>query len=723
MGPRKGLVHVTHILDGAGRREESGLAALFRPSSVAVIGASDDPARIGGRPLKYLHDTGFAGEVFPVNPRRETVQGCRAFAAVKDVPGAIDLAIIALPADRVTRALEECGEVGVRAAIIFSSGFAEVGEDGAARQAQLQAIQCRTGMRILGPNCLGVMNSRTGLLATFASMYDYIPVPPPGSIAFASQSGAVGAHVLAVCMQRGVGFSSWAATGNEADIDFADCIHHFAEDPDTAVIVGYMEGCRDGGRLEAALSHARSEGKPVIMLKVGTSDAGASAVASHTGALVGADAAFEAIFRKYGVHRAASIDEMIDVAEAAAAGRFAKGDGVGILTISGGAGILLADAAEESGLLTPPMPGSAQASMLEVLPFSAVSNPVDATAQVLNEPQIFARFLEIILSEGGFDSIIIFIGYVALSPPLMAAIRGPLHDARTQHPDQPIVLCALVDAQARAELRDDGILVISDPAAAIRVLAALRSLGGSTAAPPVEAAAAAAVPDLPLGELGEFEVKQLLREAGIPVLPEAVVHDEGGAVAAAAEIGGPVVMKIASPRIRHKTEVGGVLLDVKGEESVREAFRTLMDRAGALANDGVLVAPLAGPGSELILGITHDEVFGPLIAVGAGGTAAEAIGDVVVRIPPLSEAEAREALLELRTAELLTGWRGGPPADLDAVARAVSRLSHIAVAWRDDVESLEINPLRAFPLGDGVAALDALLIRRDRRPEIEVTHD
>jgi acyl-CoA synthetase (NDP forming) len=700
----------------AGLRPE-GMQALFRPSSIAVIGASEDPGRIGGRPLRYLAEAGFTGAVYPVNPRYATVQGLPAYPDIGAVEAPVDLAIVALASPLVVGAVRECAAAGVPAVVVFSAGFSEVGEQGAELQRQLAQVAAETGVRVLGPNCLGVMNFHAGVLATFSTSIES-GVMTPGTVGFVSQSGAFGAHCLAAGRERGIGFSSWVATGNEVDVDFADCMAYLAQDPATEVIVAYIEGCRDGSKLHEALALAQQHGKPVIMIKVGRSEVGARAAVSHTAALVGADAAYDAVLTRYGVHRVSTIAEMLDVAHACAAGVYPGGERVGVLTVSGGIGILLADAASEYGLDVAPMPDHAQRALRELLPYAGVANPVDATAQILNQPALGGQFLDSMLEDGGYDAVVIFLGHVGLATELMERVRGPLVQARSRHPDRPVVISAIVNDKTRATLEGDGFLVVEDPSAAMATVSGLARLGRSLrAGRRTPARPATPVPPLPAGLLGEHAVKQLLAAVGVPVLAEWVVTDEEEAVRVAMEVGGPVAMKVASPRITHKTEIGGVLLGVTGADAVATSYRTLVERAGQTCvgadREGVLLSPMVSGGVELIVGVQRDDVLGPLVMLGMGGVAAEVLQDVTLRVPPFDEDEARAMAAELRSWPLLTGWRGAPVLDVEALCRALVALSHAAVAWQEEVESLDINPLVVLPVGQGVVALDALLVRRE----------
>lgn len=694
---------------------DPGLTALVSPRSVAVLGASDDPRRIGGRPVSYLLRAGFAGAIVPVNPNRTLVQGLPAFPHIGSAPGPVDLAVISLPADLVVDAVRDCARAQVRAAVVFSAGFAEVGAEGATRQAELTAVARETGIRVLGPNCLGVMNPAIGLAATFTASID-AGAPYPGPIGFVSQSGAFGSHCFAAVRRRGLGFSAWITTGNEADVEFSDCLAYLATDEATEVIAAYIEGCRDGQRLHRALALAHDCGKPVVALKVGRSEAGARAAVSHTASLVGSDHAYEALFHRYGVHRADTIEELLDVTEAVARGGLPANRRAGLITVSGGVGILMADVAADVGLDVAPLPQAAQEELLEAWPYAAVANPVDTTAQTINDPTLFSRFFETMLRDGDYGSVVAFLTHVGLSPDGMERIRGPLAEVRRRYPDRVVILSVLATPEVRNRLVADGFLVVEDPSAAVRVAAALAGLGEAPPAPPKTAAAATA-PDagfrLPPGALTEVEARRLVAAAGVPVCPERLVTTADDAVLAARELGGPVALKVVAPGLEHKSEIGGVLLDVAGEEAVRAGFTRLVALLPDLADprSGVLVTRMVSGGLETIVGVRVDPALGPVVLVGMGGVLVEALGDIVVAPAPCSLAEAQDMVRRLRVGRLFGAFRGQPPRDVHALAEAIVALSRLGADLAGEIDSLEVNPLLVLAEGRGVQALDALVVR------------
>ncbi len=702
----------------------SSLAPLLAPRSVAILGASSDATKIGGRPVKFLRTHGFEGAIYPVNPRAAEVQGLPAYASLADIPAPVDHAIVALPAAAALPAVRACAERGVRAVTVFSSGFAEVDGAGRAAQAELGAIARDSGMRILGPNCMGFMNLRTGFLGTFAFMVD-LGLPPLGRVALVSQSGAFGGQALVMARQQGLPLGAWVTTGNECDVELADCIAHFARDPQTDVIMGYMEGCKTPARLIEALALAQREGKPVIMVKAGRSEAGRAAVQSHTGALAGDDRVFDALFREYGVHRAQSVEDFFDVARACATGARPREGRVGVFTVSGGIGVLTADAAEQHGLPLPPLPAEAQQRLQALLPHASVRNPVDGTAQIWADMRVFETFVRTMLAEGRYECVLLFLTAMPHAPHLQAPLADILTRLRREFPQVLLVLSMLAPPELSRRMQEEGYLLFEDTTRAMRAVAALRDLAAARERPARAHPSAEPLPE-PAGERPlagartEHAVKQVLAACGIAVPAEHAAADEAAALDAARRISYPVALKVLSPDIVHKTEVGGVALGLADAAALSAAWRAMMARVRREAPeariDGALVAPMVGDGLEFLVGVQRDPIFGPVVVAGLGGVFVELFDDVALRLAPVSHEQAHAMLRELRAHALLRGHRGGPPADVDALADAIVRLSRLAARHADTVESIEINPLRVFPAGQGVLALDAAVVPRAAPP-------
>ena len=698
---------------------EDTLTPLLNPGSVAIIGASDNPTRIGGRPLRYMLDAGFSGRIYPVNPNRESVQGLPAFASITEVPEPVDTAIIAVQAPAVVDTAEACAAANVKAAIIFSAGFAEMSDDGRRRQDALTAIARTTPMRIVGPNCLGVYNSAIGFFGTFTSTLEAAS-PTPGRVGLVSQSGAYGSHLSLVATLRGIGIRFWVTTGNECDVDVAETIGWLASHPDISVIVAYAEGVRNRDRLFASLALARERGKPVIFQKVGRTAVGALAARSHTASLAGVDAVYDAVFRQFGVYRARDTEDMLDVAYAATFGTFPASRRIGLMTVSGGVGVQMADEAVERGLEVTPMSEAAQSRLKTLLPFASPRNPVDVTAQTFNNLDLVRENLDVMLDEGTYDAIVAFFTFVAAAKTMAGPISETLRAAKRLHPDCLLILSIVGPPEIVKRYKETGCPVFEDPSRAVRVVDALSRFSEAFArhTPPISAVTPARTP-LPPAPIGESDAKRILADAGVPVVEERSCSTAEEAVTAATRLGFPVALKIASPGILHKTEIGGVELALAGPDDVRSAFAAVTGKA-RLAHpeariDGVLVSRMVTGGVETIFGVQDDPTFGPVVMFGLGGIFVETLNDVVFRVAPFEDDEAHRMMRELKGFPLLDGVRGRPRCDLNALAAALSALSRFAAAHAGHLHSAELNPVVVLPEGRGLVALDALIVTKARR--------
>ena len=693
---------------------QNGLDKLFSPASVAVVGASADPARIGGRPISYLLRAGFKGQIYPVNPNRDTVQGLASYPDLASIPGPVDFAVLSVSAGAIVDAMRACGEKGVRAVVIFSAGFSEMNAQGAALQDEVLTIARHYGIRVLGPNCLGLYNAANGHSPTFTSGLEGA-APPLGRIGLITQSGAYGTHLLSMAKARRLGIGMWVSTGNEADVTTAECLEYLIESPDVDAVGLYMEGIRDPETLIRALNRARALRKPVVVMKVGVSEVGSAAAQSHTASLAGADASVQAVLDQTGAMRARTTEDLLDALYAASIAAPAKGDKLGILTLSGGAGVLMADAADAEGLSVPPMPAAAVARLLERNPFSAPYNPVDITAHALNDFSLIEENLTAMLDDGGYDLLVAFFTSLTASPVLGPRIQKTLSDLLKSR-DLPVALVGQVPDALLQAYEADGIMVFDDPSRAVAALAALAGFQRAFDAVPEDASD---LPDLGKIELqprsyGEDEAKALIQKAGIEILQEVLVQTPEEAGAFAARLGLPVAMKIVSPDIAHKSEVGGVALNLTGQQATQDAARDMLASVAARAPQarisGLLVSPMAGDGVELILGAKRDEVMGMMIMVGLGGVFTEIMQDVALARAPITPGRAEAMLRGLKGAPLLQGARGRPTLDITAAAKAVSRLSVLAEQNAATIESIEINPLLVRETG--VVALDALILPR-----------
>lgn len=695
--------------------QAESLSALFAPRSIAVVGASSSPQKIGGIPVDYQRRFGFDGALYPVNPKADRIQDLQAWPTLSAIGRPVDLAILAVPAALVDGALDDAIAAKVKGVVLFSSGFAETGADGMAAQARLGDKARAAGVRLVGPNCLGFMNIARNVYATFS------PAPgvgrvSAGRIGLVSQSGAFGAYAYSMARARGVGLSLWATTGNEADVQFADCLAWLAQDPATDVIMGYMEGCRDGPRLRAALALAQANGKPVVMVKVGSTALGAQAAASHTAALAGDDAVYDAVFRQYGVLRARNLTEFFDLAHSAAVAGRPRDRSIGLFTLSGGVGALMADEASAQGLDVQPLSDAAQDTLRSWVPFAAPRNPVDITGQVTNDMSLLERSARVMLDDRGFASWMGFLAAAGASDAFWPVLRELVGSLRAAYPDTLLAISTLLAPERRAELEAMRCLVFADPSDGIRTIAALAGL--KTGAPPSAVPALASNPlKLSPGTMSEPDALALLAEAGVPVVEHRVVRSADEAAAAAEAIGDAVVVKIVSADIPHKSDVGGVALGLRGAAQAKAAFERTRDRALTARPDarldGALVARMLAGGVECIAGVHRDPVFGPVLMFGLGGIHVETLRDVSLRALPITRDDALAMVRELRAFAILDGARGRAPVDLDSIADALCALAGFALRAGDSLDSAEINPLIARSRADGgCVAVDALVVGR-----------
>jgi acyl-CoA synthetase (NDP forming) len=692
------------------------LEKLFRPRSVAVIGASGDPAKLGGRTLFHLKELGYRGRIFPINTSGKEVQGLPSWRSIADLPEVPDSALILLPAPAVAQALEDCAAKGILHVQVLSSGFAEEGGEGVVMQQRVVEIIRRTGMRITGPNCLGSISPPDGYFGTFSSLLATAK-PGPGKVGIATQSGAYGSHIYAVAGFRGIGVSRAIATGNEADIDVAAAIDYLAEDPGTTVICASLEGCRDGDGLRRALLKAAAARKPVVIMKVGSTEVGAAAAATHTGSLAGEDRIIDAVFRECGAWRVSSIEEMLDVAQLCAIAPLPPFPGVGILSVSGGIGVLMADACIEAGLEVPSMPPEVLAQIREIQPVAGGRNPIDTTAQLGGRMHVFEGISQAMMQGAELGAIIFYLAHigrnVARFPPLEEALAA----LRRRFPDRLVVAVMTSVEEVRHRLDALGVPVFEDPTRAVRAILGatrIRALQAAAAAPPEIAPG----PALDLSATNEVAAKALLARAGMPVPPERICVTPAEAAEAATALGFPVALKILSDDILHKTEVGGVMLNLADATAVAQGFDEIIRRARAAKPaarlDGVLVAPMVTGGLETIIGVQRDPVFGPMVMFGLGGVSVELFRDVAFASAPLTPERASALIDSVHSARLLAGWRGGPALDRQALVEALCRVSEFAARHGDSIDGVEINPFLVRT--QGAVVLDALIAPRRATP-------
>ncbi len=719
----EGIVEVRFAIEStAGFREQveardhvavsASLRPFFTPASVAVIGASRRRGSIGGELFRNILAADFSGAAYPVNLSGEPVAGVRAYRSLEEIADPIELAVFCVPAAQVHDAAESALRMGVRALCVISSGFAETGAEGLERQERLLALTRAHGARLVGPNCLGIWSSSTQLNATFAPR-----ALPPGRIGFSSQSGALGLALLEKAAERRLGFSGFVSIGNKADVSSNDLLEWWEDDSETDLVLLYLESFgnpRKFGRIARRVARQ----KPILAVKAGKTGAGARAASSHTAALAGSDAAVDALFTQAGVLRASDLEELVDAAALLSTQPLPRGRRVAVVTNAGGLGILCADACEAAGLELPEPAAETRAALAKLLPAEAsVANPVDLLGSAT--AATYDAVLPLLLADGRVDALIVlFVPPVVVGPEEVArTICRTVEGAQTEKP----VLAVVISAEGTpAALREQGSPVASFPypesAARALGLAAERAewlrrpAGVVQELEGIDVASARAVVEKALGDADEAwldpaRTRELLGAYGVPLVPERLAGGVDEAVAAARELGLPVVVKTAEAGA-HKTERGGVALDLRDEDAVREA----VERIGA----PVVVQPFIRGGAELLAGVVQDPMFGPLVAFGPGGVLAELIGDATFRIAPLTDVDAHELVLTGKAGRLVRGFRGAPAADADALVDLVLRLARLA----DDVPEvaeLDLNPVVALP--DGCMAVDARIRVRVRPPQ------
>ena len=695
---------------------------LFTPRSIAVIGASQDLSSISGQPIAHLIAKGFAGKIYPVNPRYPEVAGLQCYPSVAALPGTPDVAVVAVAAKRVPDTMRELADRKVPFAVVLSSGYAESGQQGREAQGALARQALEAGVQLVGPNCQGYMNIADGIPVGFGAPYGLSY--RRGGVSLTSQSGAFGNSILMLANDEGLGFRRYVSTGNEAVITSLDLFESFLDDPGTKVIAGYVEGFKDAHRLIALGRDALRKSKPIVVWKVGTSDAGAKAAASHTANLGGATALYRAAFRQAGIIEANDVGDMADCAKALLPGRLPKGNRIAIATISGGAGIAMADKCIEAGLALPDLQPATVEGLRKVLPgYASIANPLDVTGSLLADANLMTATLEALAGDANVDMIGLALAAASgkLASPLASEIVRISGETGV-----PILVAWNADVSSDAEayriLDEAGIPRYQSPVRCARGAGALwqharakQRLAEIDRETPLAISCPSVREQLErrTGDLTEYEAKQVLARYGIGVTGEALATSPEQAASLAAGLGFPVVMKIMSPDIPHKTEAGGVRIGVADAVEAGRVHDELIANARRFDPqariDGVLVQEMVSGATEVILGINNDPLFGPAIMAGLGGVYAEVLHDVSFRLAPITLSEAHEMLRELRMFPILDGARGRPKCDVDELAATITRLSALALDLTDDVAELDVNPLFVLPKGKGVRAGDALI--------------
>lgn len=707
-------------MSARGAYSRAELARLIEPRSIAVVGASPRAGAFGARVLENLAHYG--GAIYPVNDRYERIGPLACHASLKLLPERPDCVVVAVPREGVEPVLEEAAALGAGGAVVFSSGFGEVrSSEWHEAEERIARLARRTGLRVLGPNCMGFVNQALRAGLTFIPDYGGMP-HRLGPVGIVSQSGALG-YAVAQAAERGAGFSHFFSAGNSADIDVADLVNYLADVPECGAIALILEGIRDAGRLREAGERAWRADKPVVVYKIATGEAGAAAARSHTGSIAGSRAANRALFERCGFVIVEQMEALFEFVQFFARAQAPHGAGVAVVSGSGGAGVMAADMAERHGVPMPQPRPHTLAVLQEVVPeFGAARNPCDPTGQVLNNPDSFKQCCTALLEDDQYGALVIPLGVALAGAGAERVVQIRELAAQYQKPIAVVWLSEWLQGPGAAEYE-------GEPHATLfrsmdRCFAAIaawqarahRTVGASRArrSSPDAAARVQALLQASRDALSERESKQVLAAYGVPVVQDRAACSADEAAGAAREIGFPVVLKIDSPHILHKTEAGGVRLGVADEAAVRRAFEEIVAAAKAYAPEaklhGVLVQPMAQRGVEVIIGARVDPLVGPIVVVGLGGILVELLRDAVTALAPLSVDEARELIGRLRGRKLLEGYRGAAAVDLDALADALARVSELIADCAADIAEIDLNPLICRP--DGALALDALVIRR-----------
>jgi len=692
----------------------ASLRWFFKPSSVAVVGASREPSSIGYRILEALVMNRFQGPVYPVNPRAKVVGSMRAYSSVTELPDPVDLAVVTVPRDAVLGVIDECAQRGVKAVIVITAGFAETDENGKALQKQLLEKVRGYGMRMVGPNCMGLLNTEADvrLNASFSPVF-----PPPGRIAMSSQSGALGLAILALAVERRLGISTFVSVGNKADVSGNDLLQYWEVDDGTSVILLYLESFGNPRRF-ARIARRVSRTKPIIAVKAGRTLAGRRAAGSHTAALAANDVAVDALFRQTGVIRAETLDEMFDIASAVESQPLPKGRRVAIVTNAGGPGILCADACEANGLMVPELSERIRADLRTFLPAAAsVSNPIDMIASARADS--YRKTIEKVLPAPEVDAMIVV--YIPVdrndSQSVAEAIKAGVASARTAGGNgKPVVACLMANGGSHTlKMEHETIPSYLFPESAAKVLAKaanyaewrLKPLTLVPGFPDIKKDEAKEIVRRAIGTRGDGwllaeEAHAVLSAFGIPQVAGGLAETADEAVSIASALGFPVAAKLASQHVLHKSDIGAVRLNLQDEEEVRRAFEEIkQDRM-----EGVVIQSMIRNGVELMIGVAEDPLFGPLIAFGLGGIYVEILADVSFRVTPLTDRDAEEMIRAIRGYRLLEGYRGHAPADVKAIQEVLLRVSRM-VEDIPEIRELDLNPIFALPPGQGCAVVDA----------------
>lgn len=702
------------------------LTRFLNPRGVAVIGASNDLARIGGQPLKLLTEFGYAGQVYPVNPKYNEIKGLKCYPDVTTVPGPCDVALIALSGPMVPDVIAQCGKAGIPFALVLSAGFSEVGNEGKALQEQLLAAAREHNVRVVGPNCLGLMNLADNVRIGFGGTMQ-LKTLKPGPIAMVTQSGGFGFGVAAIACHYGLGFNYIISTGNEADLSALDWIADLIERPEVKIVTVFMEGITDGRRLIAIGERALELGKPILIWKVGNSEIGSRAATSHTARMTAGYELYRAAFRRGGYIEIRDVDDLIDACKAFRMGKLPAGNRVAALTLSGGAGVLLADRCTEHGLELPRLSPATTARLREILvSFASADNPIDATAHGYNDNfASYSSAIREVLADPHIDMVVARVPRGSAARPWAEGLIAMLRDVT-----KPLVLnwptAPDDNGDVMQHLEQHNVPCILAPGRAVHALAALNEFAAKKRAYAQRTGQVMQRPVAPQTlqwpeagtTLGEHHSKQALKAYGVPVVEEVLMQATDIGKLTQCSLPFPLAVKVESPDIPHKTEAGVVRLNICDLHALKHAVGEIMAAANHYKPDaridGILLQQMAG-GFEVIVGAVNDPCFGPVVAFGLGGVFTELLKDLTYRFAPFDAVAAREMIAEIKGAALLTGYRGQPALDVDALADVLARVSLLITDHAERIAEIDINPLFVRPAGQGVVAADALIVLKGQQ--------
>lgn len=714
---------------------ESDLKPMLAPKSVAVIGASPEAGSVGGLILNFLVKFGYQGKIYPVNPKYEDLQGIRCYPSIQEIPEVADTVVVGIGAKYVIPTIQDCAARGIKTAIIATAGFAELGGEGKKLQEELRQIIRQHGMRVCGPNCNGIVNFYENATLCFSRFMEGEKINR-GNIGFVTQSGALGGSFIDRCQDRNMGFTYYIAPGNEVDADVVDFMSFLVDDENTKVITAYVEQIRDAQKFLRVCRRAAEKDKPIILLKVGVTQTGAKAAASHTGALAGSDRVYDAAFKQNGVIRVEDLDDLLAMAKLLSKSKLPRGNRVGVLSSSGGGSIMLADQCEKHGLVMPPLSETTQREMGKLLPpFATVGNPMDLTwGAFRGGPEVEQNMFKAFARDENLDIIIFMMTMIGGERARSRAV-GMVSTANAV--DKPCLTwwaAGNLAAPGFRVLDESSNILFKSPDRCIKALKGMLSYAQfrqqyddrqseKRKAPVFSIDQNRATELLAVkGALTEHQAKRLLSSYGIPVTREEVATSASKAVKIAEKLGYPVAMKISSPQITHKSEAGGIQLNLTGKTKVEKAYRELV-RRGKTYNpeaviEGVLVQEMVSGGAEVIIGISKDPTFGPTIMFGLGGIFVEILKDVSLRVLPITRRDAEEMVQEIKGYEILKGARGKSKADVNAIVDTLLRVSTLATDLGESIAEIDLNPVIVLPEGKGAKVVDTLIIREtDRAPK------